>query len=104
MFDDNKLVSLGGGNMPIQLKETTEFVPKRFGKVSPERNKILGVIKKGLYYTTQELSKLTNIDSTVLKTRCSVMFRDKLLVRASNKKNDVVYTTTMKGHDRLKEN
>lgn len=90
--------------MPITHKEIVEFIPKRFGKVSPERNKILKVIDKGLYYTTKELQKLTNINHTTLKTRCTVMYRDKLLVRHSNKQNNVVYSTTTKGHDRVNKN
>lgn len=70
---------------------------KGFGRVSPERNAIVAALKDGNYKTPEEIAGESGLDAKVVKTRCTVMVRDKLTDRRYDDQGQVYFGLTDKG-------
>lgn len=73
---------------------------KGFGRASPERNAIIESLSDGNYKTPEEIANETNIDAKVVKTRCTVMVRDKITDRRYNDVGQIYFGLTDKGLNR----
>ena len=83
--------------MPMTRQEASKLKNtsgKGFGRASPDRNAIVKALADGNYYTPEELAKKTGLDSKVVKTRCTVMVRDKLTDRRYNDAGIVYFGLT----------